>query len=188
MRNIFSSLRFLSSKKWILGFVLFLLLACNNPAQNILRKPNPPRLVTDVAEMLSPDEQQSLEQKLAAFDDSTSNQILVVTIDSLGNDSIDHYANRLFNTWGIGTKKYNNGVLLLIVKNSRQIRIEVGYGLESVISNEQAGSIIRDILAPNFRNGNYYKGIDTAVIVMEQAAVSKYKIPHSGENANDTAL
>ena len=178
MRKLFfSSKNFVSLKCAAAGVLL--LLAFHVRAQNILPAPNPPSLVVDAAGMLESNEQDSLEQKLVAFDDSTSNQIAVVTIDSLGDNSLESYANRLFNTWGIGTQKYNNGVLLLIVKSTRQIRIEVGYGLESVISDEHASDIIQEIIVPNFKAGNYYTGIDQAVTALEQAAASKYKFPRS---------
>ena len=168
---------FFTSKKGLTIAAIFILLAVGVRAQNILQQPYPPRLVVDAAGMLGSDEANDLEQKLVAFDDSTSNQIAVVTIDSLGDNDLEDYANQLFRKWGIGTKKNDNGVLLLIVKDTRQIRIEVGYGLEGAITDEQSGSIIRDILTPNFKTGDYYTGIDQAVTALEQAAAGEYKIP-----------
>jgi len=186
MYQLFSSLKFFISKRTALFLALFLLFAGNIHAQNILPQPYPPRLVVDAAGMLSPDEQNTLEQKLVAFDDSTSNQIAVVTIDSLGDNDLEDYANQLFRSWGIGTKKNNNGVLLLIVKSTRQIRIEVGYGLEGAITDVQSGSIIRDVMAPNFKEGNYYAGIDQAATALEQAAAGEYKIPRPQDNDDDS--
>ena len=176
MYKLFFSLKNFVSLKCAAAGVL-LLLAFNVRAQNILPAPNPPSLVVDAAGMLAPNEQAALEQKLVAFDDSTSNQITVVTIDSLGDNDLEDYANQLFRTWGVGTKKNDNGILLLIVKSTRQMRIEVGYGLEGAITDVQSGSIIRDVLAPNFKAGNYYAGIDQAVTALEQAAAGEYKIP-----------
>ena len=92
-------------------------------------RPNPPRLVVDQANILSPDQVQILERKLVAFNDTTSNQIAIVTIGSLNDVPIGDYAVKLFRDWGIGGAKNNNGVLILVSRDDRKIRIEVGYGL-----------------------------------------------------------
>lgn len=144
-------------------------------AQNVLPAPNPPRLVVDDAHLLSSDQVQILEQKLDAFNDSTSNQIAVVTINDLDDYPIEDYANKLFREWKIGTAKNNNGVLLLISKNDHKIRIEVGYGLEGAITDVMSSDIITNDLTPNFRNENFYAGIDEATTSLMQAAAGEYK-------------
>ena len=161
-------------KKFLyLACLLFIVSAIT--AQNVLPKPNPPRLVVDNANILSSDQQQILEQKLDAFNDSSSNQIAVVTIPTLDDEPIEDYANKLFREWGIGGSKHNNGVLLLIAANDHKIRIEVGYGLEGAITDVQSKDIIDNDLTPNFKQGNYYAGIDAAINSIEQAAVGEYK-------------
>ncbi len=144
--------------------------------QNIIAKPNPATLVTDAAGILSPEQKQALENKLVAFDDSSSNQIAVVIIPSLEGYPKEEYANKLFREWGIGDKKNNNGILLLIAVEDRQIRIEVGYGLEGVIPDITALNIIDNAIKPAFKAGNYYEGIDKATDDIAKAAVGEYKI------------
>ena len=156
-------------------FLQALLFANNSFAQNIIAKPNPPTLVTDVAGVLSPDQKQALEDKLVAIDDSSSNQIAVVIIPSLDGYPKEEYATKLFRDWGIGNKKTNNGVLLLIAINDRQIRIEVGYGLEGAIPDITAINIIDNYIKPAFKAGNYYEGIDQATDNIAKAAVGEYK-------------
>src|ERR1700754_79656 len=103
--------------KHLLYFLFFITCAINLSAQNVLPKPNPPRLVVDAANLLSPDQQQIIEQKLNAFNDTTSNQIAIVTVEDLKDVPIEDYATKLFRDWGIGGSKHNNGVLILVSKN-----------------------------------------------------------------------
>ena len=163
---------------FVLTIVLFLqamLFANNTFAQNIIAKPSPETLVTDVAGVLSPEQKQALENKLVAIDDSSSNQIAVVIIPSLDGYPKEEYANKLLRAWGIGGKK-NNGILLLISVNDRQIWIEVGYGLEGAIPDITASNIIENDIKPAFKAGNYYEGIDQATDNIAKAAVGEYKV------------
>ncbi len=144
--------------------------------QNILPKPNPPRLVNDAAGVLSPEQVDILEKKLVALDDSTSNQIAVVLIKSLGDYAVEDYAQKLFRDWGIGNKKTNNGILILASMEDRKMWIEVGYGLEGAIPDVTAASIYRNEMVPEFKNGNYYRGIDNAINALTKAAVGEYKV------------
>jgi len=164
---------------FVLTIVLFLqamLFANNTFAQNIIAKPSPATLVTDVAGVLSPEQKQALENKLVAIDDSSSNQIAVVIIPSLDGYPKEEYATKLFRDWGIGNKKTNNGVLLLIAINDREIRIEVGYGLEGAIPDITALNIIDNDIKPAFKAGNYYEGINKATDNIAKAAVGEYKV------------
>jgi uncharacterized protein len=158
----------------ILFFLQALLFANNALAQNIIAKPNPATLVTDVAGVLTPEQKQALENKLVAIDDSSSNQIAVVIIPSLDGYPKEEYATKLFRDWGIGGKK-NNGILLLVAINDREIKIEVGYGLEGAIPDITAINIIDNFIKPAFRAGNYYEGIDQATDNIAKAAVGEYK-------------
>lgn len=158
----------------IVFFLQVLLFANNVFAQNIIAKPNPATLVTDLAGVLSPEQKQALENKLVAIDDSSSNQIAVVIIPSLDGYPKEEYATKLFRDWGIGGKK-NNGILLLIAINDREIKIEVGYGLEGAIPDITALNIIDNYIKPAFKAGNYYKGIDQATDNIAKAAVGEYK-------------
>ena len=171
-------IKLIGALPFLLTTFLFLqafLFANNSFAQNIIAKPNPATLVTDVAGVLTPEQKQALENKLVAIDDSSSNQIAVVIIPSLDGYPKEEYATKLFRDWGIGNKKTNNGVLLLIAINDRQIRIEVGYGLEGAIPDITALNIIDNDIKPAFKAGNYYEGIDQATDNIAKAAVGEYK-------------
>lgn len=144
-------------------------------AQNILPKPNPPKLVNDAAGVLSAEQVAILEEKLVALDDSTSNQIAVVLIKSLDGYEIQEYAIKLFRDWGIGNKKTNNGVLIVASIDDRKVWIEVGYGLEGAIPDITASSIYRNEIVPEFKEQNYYRGIDNAINALAKAAVGEYK-------------
>jgi len=159
----------------IVFFLQALLFVNNASAQNIIAKPSPATLVTDVAGVLSPEQKQALENKLVAIDDSSSNQIAVVIIPSLDGYPKEEYANKLLRDWGIGGKK-NNGILLLISINDRQIWIEVGYGLEGAIPDITALNIIDNDIKPAFKAGNYYEGIDQATDNIAKAAIGEYKV------------
>jgi uncharacterized protein len=145
-------------------------------AQNVLAKPSNPTLVTDIAGILSPDEKQALERKLVMIDDSSSNQIAVVILPTLDGNPIEEYATKLFRTWGIGNKKTNNGILLLIAIQDKKIRIEVGYGLEGAIPDITANSIIDNDIKLAFRAKAFYEGIDKATDDIAKAAVGEYKV------------
>ena len=153
-------------------------------AQNIPPRPNPPRLVNDFADVLSADQEARLEQKLVAYDDSTSNQIAIVTIRTLEGYPIEEYSLKILRDWGIGNKTTNNGALILAVIDDRQIRIEVGYGLEGAIPDITANQIIRNDIAPSFRSENYYEGFEKASESIIKAAAGEYKAPAGYRDKN----
>jgi uncharacterized protein len=136
---------------------------------------NPPRLVNDFAGMMSAAEQQQLESLLVSYDDSTSVQIAVVTLQSLGNYDISVYAPELFTRWGIGQKGKDNGVLILASASDRKIFISTGRGINAVITDARAGSIIRDIITPNFKQGRYFQGFYDASNAIIQLSKGEYK-------------
>lgn len=138
-------------------------------------KPVPPRLVNDLAGVLSPDEEELLERKVLAFEDSTSNQIAIVTIKSIGEYEIADYATQLGNRWGIGKGRRNNGVLIIAAINEHRMNISVGKGLEGALTDLVSGRIIRNEMAPAFREGNYYLGFDRAVTAVAAATRGEYK-------------
>ncbi|MBT9483911.1 YgcG family protein [Sediminibacterium sp.] len=144
-------------------------------AQNVIAPPNPPRLVNDLAGVLSKEQVAILEEKLVALDDSTSNQIAVVILKTLEGYDVQDYANKLFRSWGIGNKKTNNGVLILASIEDRKVWIEVGYGLEGAIPDITASSIYRNEIVPEFKQQNYFRGIDNAINALSKAAVGEYK-------------
>jgi len=162
--------------KKLITLLLFVFFAQLSFAQNILPRPNPPKLVNDLAGVLSPEQREILEQKLVALDDSSSNQIAVVLIPTLDGYPIEEYANKLFREWGIGHKGTNNGVLIIAAINDRKVRIEVGYGLEGAIPDITASDIYNNEIVPAFKEQNYYRGLDNAIDALGKAAVGEYKI------------
>lgn len=119
--------------------------------------------VNDYANILNPETTSSLNEKLSVFTKSTGNEISVVTINSLDNYTIEDFANKLFQKWGIGKKNQDNGLLLLISKNDRKVRIEVGYGLEEKITDGIAGDTIRNYITPSFKQNNYDLGVESSI-------------------------
>lgn len=156
--------------------------------KNVLPMPSPTRLVVDYANILTDSEEDMLERKLIALDDSTSNQICVVTVPSLNDRPIEDVSTATFRAWGIGNKKTNNGVLLLLSVADHQIRIEVGYGLEGAIPDIVCGNIIDSDLKPAFRANNFYKGIELAVNDLSKAAAGEYKIKNIRKKNNGKGL
>ncbi|MCZ2299095.1 MAG: TPM domain-containing protein [Chitinophagales bacterium] len=165
--------------------ILFLFFTVFAVAQKSIPKPNPPRLVNDLAHLLNNSEVEQLERKLVALDDSTSNQIAVVIVPTLHGEIIEDVAVNTFREWGIGSKN-NNGVLLLIAVEEKKIRIEVGYGLEGAIPDVIAKDIIENDLTPAFKQGTYFAGISKAVDDISKAAVGEYKIKRKKSNNGTT--
>lgn len=119
--------------------------------------------VVDAAELLSPAARSSLAARLKAHEDATGNQVVVLTMASLEGDSVEAYAVRVFETWKPGKKGKDNGVLLLVVPKERKLRIEVGYGLEGVLTDAVTSRIIRNVIAPPFRAGQFDQGMADGV-------------------------
>jgi uncharacterized protein len=169
-------------KKLLLSFCL--LISFFAQAQKAIPKPVPATLVVDNANLLTAEQKAILERKLIALDDSTSNQIVVLTVPSLNDLPIEEVATETFRAWGIGNKKTNNGILILVSTTPRKIRIEVGYGLEAVVTDVQSRDIIDRFLKPNFKEGNYFRGFDIAVDYLAQAAAGEYKVKRSKKGSD----
>ena len=119
--------------------------------------------VTDNAQILSPDTQRIITETLKAHEDKTGNQVAVLTVPSLEGEGIEEYALNVFNGWKLGQKGKDNGILLVVAPNERRMRIEVGYGLEGTMTAGAAGSIIRNVITPHFKQGDYSSGISEGV-------------------------
>lgn len=139
-------------------------------ADDIPARPNPPRLVNDFAGIFTPTQTQALEYKLRYFNDTTSNQIVVVTVKSLNGLEPYDFATELGQKWGVGQKKFDNGIVILIkpkYSNSRgQVFIAPGYGLTGVIPDATASRIVQNEMIPEFQMGDYYMGVNKAVNVL----------------------
>lgn len=142
-------------------------------------KPNPPRLVNDFANFLSPGEQNQLEQKLVAINDSSSVQIVILVLKTLNGNDINAMGAEIIQSWGIGQKGKDNGILLIIkpkVDNEKGgIAISTGYGVEAVVTDAISKQIIEKVIVPAFKNGKYYEGLDEAVNTLY--ALSKGEFP-----------
>jgi len=125
--------------------------------------PNPPRLINDFAGMLNQTEIAELERKVDSFNDSTSIQICVVIISNLGEYDISDYAFQLGQKWGIGDKKKDSGVLILISKENHKAFIATGYGMEGVLPDSRCNRIIQADLIPQFKRSNYFNGISFTI-------------------------
>lgn len=115
--------------------------------------------VNDYAQILSESTIKSLSEGLKRYEDSTTNQVVVLTIPSLEGESIEDFSYKVFNDWKLGQKDKNNGVLIVVVPDERKMRIEVGYGLEATLTDLLASRIIRNVMAPRFREEDYNSGI-----------------------------
>ena len=145
--------------------------------QVIKTPPNPPKLVNDFANILTADQKQALETKLFQFDDSTSNQVLVVIVPRLEGRDVADAAIEIGRNWGVGGKKNNNGVVLLISVEDRKLNISPGYGLEKSLPDLTAQQIIKNVIVPNFKGNDYYRGIDEGTDAIIQATQGEYKAP-----------
>lgn len=161
---------------------LLLILPALGISQNIPKAPTPPRLVNDLAGVLSADQVRQLEDKLVAYDDSTSSQVAIVLVQTLDEYPIEEYALKLYRDWKIGNKSTNNGVLILAAIGDRKIRIEVGYGLEGAIPDITANQIISNDIGPSFRNGDYFEGLNNATNSIFAAAAGEYTAPANYNN------
>jgi len=141
--------------------------------------PEIPKLQTsvyDYANLLSANEKAQLEEKLIRYSDSTTTQIVVVTIESLKGEDVSLLATKWGQTWGIGgSAKEDNGVIILLAKAERKIAINPGYGLEDRLTAGIGGEIIRNIIIPEFKAGSYYKGLDKGADALFDVFKGKYK-------------
>ena len=119
--------------------------------------------VNDNAEILSEATRQALTERLKAHEEKTTNQVVVLTVPSLEGESIEGYAETVFKAWKLGQKGKDNGILVVVAPNDRRMRIEVGYGLEGTLPDVVAGRIIRNVMTPRFKTGDYNGGVEAGV-------------------------
>jgi uncharacterized protein len=164
-----------------LTLIISLLFCINSFSQGINKvvpaRPNPPRLVNDFANVLTPEQEQALERKLVAYDDSTSTQIVVVTVASTQDYPIEDVGLQVLRQWGVGNKEKDNGIVILAAIADRDVTIRTGYGMEGAIPDITAKNIIENDVLPGFREENYYRGFDAATNSIIKAAAGEYKAP-----------
>jgi len=181
--NILSSLNLigkdqeniLSRRVWstVMLFCFLLIAPCSPAAQEY--PDEPAGMVNDFANLMSSADTQRLENKLRSYRDTTTTGIVIATVTNLEGVSIDEAATTIFNDWKIWHEDKYNGVLILIAPNEKKMRIEVGYGLEGAIPDVMAGRIIRDVLAPQFKRGNFYAGLDRATDILIDLAEGEFE-------------
>jgi uncharacterized protein len=144
-----------------------------------------PRLrgrINDYAGLIPAAKAQELETRLARFEKETGHQIALLTIPTLGGDSLEDFGIRVAENWKIGLKGFDNGAILIVVPQERKLRIEVGYGLEGVLPDAIASRIIREIIVPEFRANNYVRGIEAGLDAILKAAQGE-PLPERARNA-----
>ena len=161
--------------KFIPRILIYTLLGCILIPCFALEVPPLKARVTDLAGVITPAERMRLEEKLYFFETKTSNQIAVLIIPSLENESLEDYSIRVTDKWRLGDPDKDNGVLLLIAINERKMRIEVGYGLEEVLTDLISSQIIRNEIAPLFRTGDYAAGIEAGLDAIMLATRNEYQ-------------
>jgi uncharacterized protein len=179
-------------RKRVMSFLLLishfvLLTSLGLLAQGTLPKPS--GHVNDFAEVLDASTRAALEQRLTEVETRTSSEIAVATVKSLDGLTVGEYANRLFKEWGVGQEKVDNGVLIVVAPNDREMRIEVGYGLEGILPDGLAGEISDQQFVPKFRNNDYAGGITDGVnriadIVERNQVVTPEELARFNQSAN----
>ena len=157
-------------------FSLLLLSLLILPAAALgLDVPSPTGYVNDRADLLPSSTELKLEQFLREFERSDSTQLSILTVPSLEGEPVEEYALKVAEAWGLGQKGKDNGALLLVARDDRKIRIEVGYGLEGRLTDLLAGRIVDNEIAPRFRAGNFDEGIIAGAVAMAEAVRGEYQ-------------
>jgi uncharacterized protein len=157
---------------------LLLLALLAGPGAAALRIPPPPdRRINDYAGALAPADRDRLERALIAREATSRNQVVVAIFRSLEGESLEDYSIRLAQAWRIGQKGLDNGVIFLVFLNDRKMRIEVGYGLEGNLTDAVSSSILRDVVAPLFREGRIADGIGAGLDAIDRALAGTYQRP-----------
>jgi uncharacterized protein len=179
----------MKSGSLIKTFILFTILIFQTGigfAQAIPERPDPPHLVNDFANILSTDQLQNLESKLVAFNDSTSVQITIVIVPTLGGYEKADYAQQLGQKWGVGGSKFNNGFVVLIkpktASEGGEAFIATGYGVEQFVPDATASDVVNNEMIPHFKQDDYYGGINAATEVLMSLVKGEFKAENYGKS------
>ena len=174
--------------RWLAGlFLLFVAVLAG--AQALLPIPPLAARVTDLTATLSADQRARLEEKIAAFERQKGSQIAVLIVPSVLPETVTEYALRVVESWKLGRKGVDDGALLLIAKDDRKLRIEVGYGLEGALNDATAKRIISETISPRFKQGDFYGGIDAGLDVMIKVAGGEtLPVPKQASKASGTGF
>lgn len=171
----------------IVGFLFFFLIGFYFAfsQDNLPDKPNLETSVYDGAYILSNAQKADLEQKLIKYNDTTSTQIVVATVKTIHGKNIAMYATEWAHKWGIGQKGKDNGVLLLVAVNDRKLTIRTGYGVEHLLTDAYSRRIIEQVIKPEFKQGNYYRGLDKGTTYIMKALNGEFKAEPRVANSGD---
>lgn len=163
------------SRRWLLPIAVYLLLTtglihANNHFPTLSGR------VVDNANMLDQALEQRLTGLLEGHENATTNQVVIVTLPDLAGSDIETYGYQLGRSWGIGQEGDNNGVLLIVAKKERKVRIEVGYGLEGALTDAISSNIINSVIVPEFKKGRFGNGIEQGARSIIQALGGQYQM------------
>ncbi len=172
--------------KYLIPFFILLFGFSSMQGQDLPDRPTPPRLVVDYTGILTSAEMNALENKLVRFNDTTSNQILIIITDDLLGYTPETYASGIGDKWGVGQKELGNGLVILVkpkIGNNRgEVFISVGYGLTGAIPDITAGQIEDFEMIPYFKQNDYYSGLDAATTVLMELAAGEYNSDEYGKS------
>jgi len=178
-----SMLMRVQKKTAIVLFLSAIVLTGRAAAQQAVIPPRPAGYVNDYAGIINPQDRQKITNFAGELEKKTSAQLAVVTVKTTRPETVETYAVRLFEQWGIGQKGKDNGILLLIAAEDRNLRIEVGYGLEGAVTDAISGKVIRDIIVPSFKAGQFSKGIYDGAYALVSLAAKEYNVVITGQEA-----
>ena len=170
----FEKMNCYSFTKYFLLLYFILFFGYSNAFAQIPERPSPQRLVNDLANILKPQERAALEQKLVAYNDSTSTQIAILTMPNLSGYDAASFSFETAEKWGIGRKSKNNGILILMSVEERDVYIATGYGMEGAVPDALAKRIVSNQLIPNFKQGKFYEGFDEATSTIIKLAEGEF--------------
>ncbi|MBM4271943.1 MAG: TPM domain-containing protein [Deltaproteobacteria bacterium] len=189
---MFQSRRYLSALLCIL-----LVLSITTSPEAVERFPKPAGAVNDFARVISPDDKARMEELSREVLEKTRTSIVIATVQTIGDNDVNDYVNRLYQTWGIGRKGEDKGVLIFLTLRERKVRIETGYGVEGILPDGLVGEILDKYAIPHFRQGNYGKGLmnaahavasvvarDANVQLTGSIPVEREKVKKTGQGVN----
>ena len=174
----------MSLKKNSIFFIMLLFAQIAFAQFTIPSKPKLQTSVYDYANLLSPAKKQSLKNKLIKYADSTSTQIVIVTVETIKGEDIGILTPKWAHQWGVGQAKEDNGVFILLANKEHKIWISPGYGVEHKLTAGITGSIVRNVIIPQFKKGNFYAGLDKGVDAIFEVLIGVYKNKPSQKKEN----
>lgn len=159
---------------YLIFCIAFLSVVILRGQPQVPNRPSPPRLVNDFAGLLSPGDVNQLESTLVSYDDSSSTQIAIVTLKSLGDYAIEDWALEIGRKWGVGSKAKNNGVVIIVSLEPRRINISPGYGLEGALPDVLCKRIISNEITPSMKSGQYAEGLAKGIKAIRGAIKGEY--------------